>query len=135
MARSWAARGDRAVRSGLIRPSPRPGRLGPRHRRDQRSGRAVGGGVTVRVLVGDDERLLADTVAVGLRRSGLAVDVCYDGNAAYERVTVNRYDVAVLDRDMPGQTGDEVCRAVLAHGLGTRSLLLTAAASIRDRVD
>ena len=89
----------------------------------------------MRVLVVDDERLLADTVAVGLRRHGMAVDVCYDGTEALARVTVNAYDVAVLDRDLPGASGDEVCRTIHAHGLLTRVLMLTAAASIRDRVD
>ena len=64
----------------------------------------------MRVLVADDERLLADTVAEGLRRLSMAVDVVYDGDSALERLAVNRYDVAVLDRDMPGRTGDEVCR-------------------------
>jgi DNA-binding response OmpR family regulator len=89
----------------------------------------------VRVLLADDERLLADTVADGLRKLAMAVDVCYDGDAALERLTVNRYDVAVLDRDMPGRTGDEVCRWMVNSSLGTRILILTAAAGIRDRVD
>jgi DNA-binding response OmpR family regulator len=89
----------------------------------------------MRVLVADDERVLADTVADGLRDFAMAVDVVYDGEAAKERVTVNRYDVAVLDRDMPGATGDEVCREMVAAGLDTRVLLLTAAAGIRDRVE
>jgi DNA-binding response OmpR family regulator len=89
----------------------------------------------VRVLLADDERLLADTVAEGLRKLAMAVDVCYDGDAAHERLSVNSYDVAVLDRDMPGRTGDEVCRWVVSSGLGTRVLILTAAAGIRDRVD
>jgi len=89
----------------------------------------------MRVLVADDERLLADTIAQGLRRLAMAVDVAYDGDAALERSSVNRYDVAVLDRDMPGATGDEVCRRLLAGGSGTRVLLLTAAAGIRDRVE
>ena len=89
----------------------------------------------MRVLVADDERLLADTIAQGLRRLAMAVDVAYDGDAALERSSVNRYDVAVLDRDMPGATGDEVCRRLLAEGSGTRVLLLTAAAGIRDRVE
>ena len=89
----------------------------------------------MRVLVVDDEQLLADTIAVGLRRSGMAVDVCYDGSEALARLTVHPYDVAVLDRDMPLLTGDEVCRAIHAEGIGTRVLMLTAAASIRDRVD
>jgi DNA-binding response OmpR family regulator len=89
----------------------------------------------VRVLLADDERLLADTVAEGLRKLAMAVDVCYDGEAAVERLSVNRYDVAVLDRDMPGRTGDEVCRWAVQSALGTRILILTAAAGIRDRVD
>ncbi|WP_446219524.1 response regulator transcription factor [Micromonospora sp. IBHARD004] len=89
----------------------------------------------MRVLVADDERLLADTVAEGLRRLSMAVDVCYDGDGALERIKVNRYDVAVLDRDMPGQTGDEVCRNIAGSDVGTRVLLLTAAAGIRDRVE
>ncbi|QSB17251.1 response regulator transcription factor [Natronosporangium hydrolyticum] len=89
----------------------------------------------MRVLVADDERLLADTVAEGLRGLSMAVDVVYDGEAALERLGVNRYDVAVIDRDMPGQTGDAVCRRIVDSGAATRVLLLTAAAGIRDRVE
>jgi DNA-binding response OmpR family regulator len=89
----------------------------------------------VRVLLADDERLLADTVADGLRKLAMAVDVCYDGEAAIERLSVNRYDVAVLDRDMPGRSGDDVCRWLVNSDLGTRILVLTAAAGIRDRVE
>jgi DNA-binding response OmpR family regulator len=89
----------------------------------------------VRVLLADDERLLADTVATGLRKLAMAVDVCYDGAAAIERLGVNRYDVAVLDRDMPAATGDEVCRWIVEEEIGTRILILTAAGGIRDRVD
>ena len=89
----------------------------------------------VRVLIADDERLLADTVAQGLRKLAIAVDVCYDGEVAMERLGVNRYDVAVLDRDMPGATGDAVCRWMVSEALGTRILILTAAGGIRDRVD
>ncbi|WP_369138403.1 response regulator transcription factor [Modestobacter versicolor] len=89
----------------------------------------------MRILLADDERLLADTVAAGLRRLAMAVDVCHDGAAAMERLAVNRYDVAVLDRDMPEATGDEVCRWMVDRGIGTRILILTAASGIRDRVD
>jgi DNA-binding response OmpR family regulator len=89
----------------------------------------------VRVLVADDERVLADTVAEGLRRLSMAVDVVYDGDSALEKLGVNRYDVAVLDRDMPGCTGDDVCRRMAGSDTGTRVLLLTAAAGIRDRVE
>jgi DNA-binding response OmpR family regulator len=89
----------------------------------------------MRVLVADDERLLADSVAEGLRRLAMAVDVCYDGEEALQRVAVHDYDVAVLDRDMPGRTGDEVCRYINVAQRPARVLLLTAAAGIRDRVD
>ena len=89
----------------------------------------------MRVLVAEDERLLADTIAEGLRRRSMAVDVCYDGDVALERITVNRYDVVILDRDLPRVHGDEVCRQVVAAGGETRVLMLTAAAGIRDRVD
>ena len=90
---------------------------------------------SVRVLVADDERLMAQTIAVGLRREAMAVDVAYDGAQALEKISVNRYDVAVLDRDMPGGTGDDVCRWVVSHGTGTRVLLLTAACGVYDRVE
>jgi DNA-binding response OmpR family regulator len=89
----------------------------------------------VRVLVAEDERVMADAIAAGLRRRAMAVDVCYDGDAALERVAVHRYDVVVLDRDLPEVHGDEVCRAIVAAGAETRVLMLTAAAGIRDRVD
>src|SRR6266576_175371 len=65
----------------------------------------------------------------------MAVDVCYDGDTALERLGVNQYAVAVLDRDMPGRTGDEVCQWMVQSELGTRILILTAAGGIRDRVD
>jgi DNA-binding response OmpR family regulator len=89
----------------------------------------------VRVLVAEDERVMANAIAEGLRRRAMAVDVCYDGDAALERVAVHRYDVVVLDRDLPEIHGDEVCRAIVAAGVETRVLMLTAAAGIRDRVD
>jgi DNA-binding response OmpR family regulator len=87
------------------------------------------------VLVADDERLLTDRLAEGLRQFAMAVDVVYDGKSAIERLTVNRYDVVVLDRDMPGRSGDEVCGHLIRSAAGTRVLLITAAAGIRDRVE
>ncbi|MGI5245394.1 response regulator transcription factor [Dactylosporangium sp. CA-139066] len=89
----------------------------------------------MRVLVAEDERMLADTLAAGLRRFSMAVDVVYDGDSAVERLGVNRYDVAVLDRDLPGRSGDDVCRLITSSGAGTRVLMLTAAVGIRDRVE
>src|SRR5262249_51963413 len=87
----------------------------------------------VRVLVVEDEPLIADAVAEWLRRDALAVDVAYDGDAALERLGVNEYDVLILDRDLPGVPGDEVCEAVVDSGAPTRILMLTAAAAVRDR--
>ncbi len=88
----------------------------------------------MRVLVVEDERLLADAVVEGLRREALAVDVAYDGDTALERLGVNEYDVLVLDRDLPVVHGDDVCRAVVGSGAHTRVLMLTAAGEVADRV-
>jgi DNA-binding response OmpR family regulator len=89
----------------------------------------------MRILVVEDEPLLADAVAEGLRHAAFAVDVVYDGGAALERVAVNDYDVVVLDRDLPVVHGDDVCRALARRGGEVRVLMLTAAAGIDDRVD
>src|SRR5256885_1676418 len=88
----------------------------------------------MRVLVVEDERLLADTVAEGLRRQSMAVDVCYDGDAALERVGVHGYDVIVLDRDLPGVHGDDVCQAVLAAGGGGKGIRLPAGRGLTNAV-
>jgi DNA-binding response OmpR family regulator len=103
----------------------------------------------MRVLVVEDHARLADSVARVLRREGMAVDVAYDGAAALERTAEAEYDVVVLDRDLPGVPGDEVCRRLMAeprrHGAAqaaghphpgrTRVLMLTAAGTIADRVE
>ncbi|NUR72554.1 MAG: response regulator transcription factor [Hamadaea sp.] len=88
----------------------------------------------MRILVVEDETILADGIAEWLRREALAVDVAYDGDAALERLGVNDYDVLVLDRDLPMVHGDDVCRAVVESDATTRILMLTAAAAVRDRV-
>jgi DNA-binding response OmpR family regulator len=88
----------------------------------------------MRILVVEDEPLLADAVATWLRGEAHAVDVVYDGGAALERFGVHDYDVVVLDRDLPIVHGDEVCRQVAASDSPTRLLMLTAAAGIDDRV-
>ncbi|BBY89427.1 MULTISPECIES: response regulator transcription factor [Mycolicibacterium] len=88
----------------------------------------------MRVLVVEDEQLLADAIATGLRRHALAVDVVYDGEAALERATVNDYDVIVLDRDLPRRSGDEVCVELAGSGGAARVLMLTAAARVDERV-
>lgn len=88
----------------------------------------------VRVLVVEDERLLADTIADGLRRQAMAVDVAYDGDAALQRLAINDYDVVVLDRDLPVVSGDEVCASLIDSGIDTRILMLTAASAVTQRV-
>src|SRR3712207_2825969 len=89
----------------------------------------------MRILVVEDERLLADAVAESLRRDAHAVDVAYDGGAALERVGVNDYDVVVLDRDLPVVHGDDVCRELAERESTVRILMLTAASGVDDRVD
>jgi len=89
----------------------------------------------VRVLVVEDEAALADAVARGLRREGMAVDVAYDGVDGHEKATVTRYDVIVLDRDLPGMSGDELCRQLATEGALTRVLMLTASGTVADRVE
>ena len=87
------------------------------------------------MLVVEDEAALADAVARGLRRDGMAVDVAYDGVDGHEKATVTRYDVIVLDRDLPGMSGDELCRQLAAEGALTRVLMLTASGTVADRVE
>jgi DNA-binding response OmpR family regulator len=89
----------------------------------------------MRVLVAEDHERLARSVAAGLRRYGMAVDVALDGDDALARLGANRYDVVVLDRDLPGTHGDDVCRALAAERSESRVLMLTAATSVRDRVE
>jgi DNA-binding response OmpR family regulator len=89
----------------------------------------------MRVLVVEDHQRLAAAVAEGLRREGMAVDVVFDGADALSHVAVHPYDVVVLDRDLPGIPGDDVCRSLVAQRSETRVLMLTAASTISDRVE
>jgi DNA-binding response OmpR family regulator len=89
----------------------------------------------MRVLVVEDEQVLAGYLAQALRREAMAVDVVHDGAAALEQLGVNTYDVMVLDRDLPRVSGDEVCTRLAAGGATTRILMLTAAGMLRDRVE
>jgi DNA-binding response OmpR family regulator len=89
----------------------------------------------MRVLVVEDFEVLAEAIGTGLRREGMAVDVVLDGNAALEHLAVTRYDVVVLDRDLPGVHGDEVCRRLAAERSASRILMLTAASTVKERVD
>nr|WSZ98255.1 response regulator transcription factor [Streptomyces sp. NBC_00857] len=89
----------------------------------------------MRVLIAEDERMLADAVAEGLREEAFAVDVVHDGDSALERLAVNDYDVLLLDRDLPVVHGDEVCRAVVESGDRTRILMVTAASDVPSRIE
>ena len=88
----------------------------------------------MRVLVVEDEVPLADAIARGLRREGMAVDTAYDGDSGLEKAMMTRYDVVVLDRDLPVRSGDDVCRRLAAEQSLTRVLMLTAAGGLADRV-
>ena len=88
----------------------------------------------MRVLVVEDEVPLADAIARGLRREGMAVDIAYDGELGLEKAMITRYDVLVLDRDLPGRSGDDICRRLSGEGSLTRVLMLTAAGTLEDRV-
>jgi len=89
----------------------------------------------MRVLVIEDDAELAEAIGVGLRREQMAVDVAHDGPAGLGLALVNGFDVIVLDRDLPGLHGDDVCTELVTAGGRSRVLMLTAAATIEDRVD
>jgi len=89
----------------------------------------------VRVLVVEDFEVLARSIGTGLRREGFAVDVVLDGTEALGRLADTRYDVVVLDRDLPEVHGDAVCRQIVAEGSKSRVLMLTAAGTVKDRVE
>ena len=86
------------------------------------------------MLVVEDHELLARTIGTGLRREGMAVDVVLDGDDALQHLAVTRYDVVILDRDLPSVHGDDVCRRLVAQRSSTRVLMLTAASTVKDRV-
>ena len=79
--------------------------------------------------------MLATAIATGLRREGMAVDLALHGQEALDRLGGTRYDVVILDRDLPVVHGDEVCRRIVAGHSGSRVLMLTAAGTVRDKVD
>ena len=88
----------------------------------------------MRILVVEDEVQLAEAVARGLRREGMAVDVATDGDDGYRKAALTRYDVVVLDRDLPGMSGDEICRRLTDEGVLTRVMMLTASGTVEDKV-
>jgi DNA-binding response OmpR family regulator len=91
--------------------------------------------VVMRVLVVEDFEPTARAIVTGLRREGMAVDAVHDGIDALEHLAATRYDVVVLDRDLPGVHGDEICRRLASEKARSRILMLTAAGSLTDRVE
>jgi two-component system, OmpR family, response regulator VanR len=88
----------------------------------------------VRVLIVEDEPFMAEAIRDGLRLEAIAADIAADGDTALELLSVNSYDIAVLDRDIPGPSGDDVARHMVASGAGTPILMLTAADRLDDKV-
>jgi DNA-binding response OmpR family regulator len=89
----------------------------------------------MRVLIAEDDDRLARAIVAGLRRRGMTADVALDGGTALDKLAASAYDVVVLDRDLPGVRGDEICRGLAAERSASRILMLTAARSVSDRVE
>src|SRR5438270_10822713 len=87
----------------------------------------------MRVLIVEDEPYMAEAIRVGLRMEAIAADIAGDGNAALELLRVNDYDIAVLDRDIPGPSGDEIAERIVGSGSGMAILMLTAADRLDDK--
>ena len=87
----------------------------------------------MRVLIVEDEPYLAEAIRDGLRLAAIAADIAKDGDTALELLSVNRYDIAVLDRDIPGPSGDEIARHIIASGSGVPVIMLTAADRLDDK--
>ncbi|RII18778.1 Transcriptional activator protein CopR [Streptomyces sp. YIM 130001] len=88
----------------------------------------------MRVLIVEDEEFMAEVIGLGLRREGIPSDTVHDGAAALEKLTVNDYDIVILDRDLPGVHGDEVCRRTVSAHPDCRILMLTASGRLGDKV-
>src|SRR6266581_1028558 len=88
---------------------------------------------SMRVLIVEDEPYMAEAIRDGLRLEAIAADIAADGDTALELLNVNAYDIAVLDRDVPGPTGDEIAKSIVASGSGTPILMLTAADRLDDK--
>src|SRR3954454_1196772 len=87
----------------------------------------------MRVLIVEDEPYLAEAIRDGLRREAVAADIAGDGDTALELLSVNTYDIAVLDRDVPGRSGDEIAEHIVASASGMPILMLTAADRLDDK--
>ena len=87
----------------------------------------------MRVLIVEDEPWMAEAVRDGLRLEAIAADIAGDGETALELLDVNDYDIAVLDRDIPGPSGDDIAHRIVASGSGVPILMLTAADRLDDK--
>src|SRR5262245_5438521 len=143
LVRTWA-RSTRSAVAAWLHPRPfrqRSADFQPAHSRKEDDqmhvGQEPGVGKTagVRVLVVEDDRELAEAIGLGLRREQMAVDLAFDGEVGLERALIHGYDVVVLDRDLPRTHGDDVCAHLVRQGCRSRVLMLTAAATIEERVD
>lgn len=85
------------------------------------------------MLIVEDEPLMAGAIRDGLRLEAIAADIAGDGDTALELLAVNAYDIAILDRDIPGPSGDDVARSIVTSGTGTPILMLTAADRLDDK--
>ncbi len=125
-----------ALHSGMhTGPRDRPESIPAKAPHARPHAHTAGADAVVRVLVVEDEHLMADTIALGLRRESFAVDVCYEGAEGLDKALTSDYDVVVLDRDLPGMHGDDVCRAIAIARPITRVLMLTASDAVAARVD
>src|SRR3977135_157253 len=88
---------------------------------------------SMRVLIVEDEPYMAEAIRDGLRLEAIAADIAGDGDTALELLSVNAYDIAVPDRDIPGPTGDDIAKRIVASGSGTPVLMLTAADRLDDK--
>jgi two-component system response regulator VanR len=87
----------------------------------------------VRVLIVEDEPYMAEAIRDGLRLEAIAADIARDGDIALELLRLNEYDIAILDRDIPGPSGDDIAKAIIASGTGIPILMLTAADRLDDK--
>src|SRR4030081_2154901 len=87
----------------------------------------------MRVLIVEDEPYMAEAICEGLRLEATAADIAGDGDTALELLSINAYDIADLDRDIPGPSGDEIAKRIVASGSGMPILMLTAADRLDDK--
>ena len=93
----------------------------------------LAGSEGMRVLIVEDEAYMADAIRDGLRLEAIAADIAGDGETAMELLSVNAYDIAILDRDIPGPSGDEIAQRIVACGGGVPIIMLTAADRLDDK--